>query len=313
MNKYDQQQSDYKRRERPPQPPSYQSDLKLNDDYKQPNKEQLLRRLQNVATKYELAGGAIVKLRKLEAFDIVVICDDSSSMNNPAHDIPADQPFLKVESRWEELKSRVMQIVEIATCLDQDGIDVYFLNQEPVYNVSDPEVCRLLFDTKPSGYTPLSQTYQRVLREKLTDPEKNVLIIVATDGEPNKKDRHGTWRKDTHGFYDLLKNRTQPSRSPTAIMACTDSDAEIGWMNMMDETVPCIDVIDDYHAERREVLDCQGRSFPFSLGDYVVKTLLGPIDPVYDNLDEKKLTLKAKAEYMGLPPPQEVAECCTIC
>jgi hypothetical protein len=290
-----------------PPPPAYEQNRRHK------NKDDMLERLQEVAAKYELAGGAIVKLRKLESFDIVVIADDSSSMLQPAHDIPPEQPFLSVPSRWEELKSRVMQIVEIATCLDQDGIDIYFLNREAHYNVGQPEDARRLFDQSPNGYTPLTKAYKRVLNEKLNDPEKNVLIIVATDGEPNKK-VNGTWQKDATGFYNLLKNRPEPSRCPTAIMACTDSEHEIGWLNRMDDTIPCIDVVDDYNAEKNEVISCQGRSFPFSHGDFVVKTLLGPIDPVYDNLDEKKLNRRQKAEYMGLSLSDfSEQQCCVVC
>jgi hypothetical protein len=53
-----------------------------------------------------------------------------------------------------------------------------------------------------------------------------------------------------------------------------------------------LDVVDDYRSERKEVKAAQGSSFPFSFGDYVVKSLIGSIDPVLDNLDEKKHTFK---------------------
>jgi len=49
--------------------------------------------------------------------------------------------------------------------------------------------------------------------------------------------------------------------------------------------VPRVDVTDDFVTERAEILRSQGRGFPFSFGDYVVKALLGPVDPVFDALD----------------------------
>lgn len=204
--------------------------------------------------KYELHGGAVLKLRKLERYDIVVIADDSSSMNSPAHDPTADNPFAQIPTRWEELKKRVMEIVEIATCLDQDGIDLYFLNRPPVYNVHDVNLAMACFAEPPRGYTPLTQCYQKVLNEKLANSESAVLIVLATDGEPNSMDANGTWRRDSQQFTHLLKTRGghRPIKCPTAIMACTDSEAEVGWLNRMDDTIENLDVVDDYRAEKEE-------------------------------------------------------------
>lgn len=280
-----------------------------------------LENLKRVAMKYELAGGAILKLRKLERYDIVVIADDSSSMNSPAHDPSADNPFQAIPSRWEELKKRVMEIVEIATCLDQDGIDLYFLNRPPVYNVHDNDTAMACFAEPPRGYTPLTQCYQRVLDEKLASAEASVLVVLATDGEPNAMDPNGTWRRDSQRFRQLLQTRGgyRPAKCPTAIMACTDSEAEVGWLNELDDSIQNLDVIDDYRSEREEVLRVQGRRFPFTAGDYVVKTLLGAIDPLYDNLDEKKLSRTQLAEYTGRPISElaEIGEggegsCCVV-
>ena len=72
-----------------------------------------------------------------------------------------------------------------------------------------------------------------------------------------------------------------------SIVACTDDEASVGYLNNLDKTCPGVDVCDDYLSERREILAAQGSRYPFSFGDYVVKTLLGPIDPSFDRLDEK--------------------------
>jgi len=47
-------------------------------------------------------------------------------------------------------------------------------------------------------------------------------------------------------------------------------------------------VVDDFRSERKEVRSAKGTSFPFSFGDYVVKSLIGSIDPELDDMDEKK-------------------------
>lgn len=279
---------------------------------KAPTKDEKLNRLKQIAAKYELAGGAVAKLRQLESYDIVVIADDSSSMMNPAHDVSKDDPFAKIPTRWEELRERITEIVDIATCLDPDGIDIYFLNGKTAENVMNPEIVKSLFAITPHGYTPLSKVYRQVLDDKVRGGERPVLIIVATDGEPNKEGKNGAWSSDLDGFKNLLMTRDglRSEKCPTCIMACTDSDYEIGWMNELDDKVPNIDVIDDYQAERQEVLGCQGQSFHFSKGDYIVKTLVGPIDPIYDTLDEKKLNKWQLAEYLGQPaPPPDTCPC----
>lgn len=264
---------------------------------------QMLEGLRRVAMKYELQAGAVTKLRRLEGYDIVVIADDSGSMGNPAHGGRLEDPFAPVPSRWQELQQRVLEIVEIAVCLDQDGIDLYFLNRPPVYHVQDVDTVKAAFVNPPNGYTPLSEAYKRVLKEKLDGQEKKVLIVCATDGEPNALDGTGKWRMDVNGFTQLLKTRNgfPSSRCPTSIMACTDAEDEIGWLNKLDDEINHFDVVDDYASERDEIKKVQGHNFPFSKGDYIVKTLLGSMEPLYDNLDEAAMTNKQLEEYTGRP------------
>ena len=260
-------------------------------------------RLEGLARKFELPGGSVRKLRQLENYDIVIVADDSSSMNQHAHAVPSYAPYAEVPSRWEELCSRVADIVEFSTALDKDGIDIYFLNSGKHLNIQQPEDARRLFQRRPDGYTYLKETYQQVIRDKLRSPDDKVLILVATDGEPNAM-KGGLVCKDTQGFIDCLTKRKDPARCPTSIMACTDDEAEIGWLNMLDDSAPYLDVLDDYESEKRQVLAAQKHKINFSKGDYLVKTLLGPIDKLYDKLDEKPLTRKQLAEYRGeeLPP-----------
>ena len=49
-----------------------------------------------------------------------------------------------------------------------------------------------------------------------------------------------------------------------------------------------LDVCDDYRTERQQIRKVQGSQHTFSYGDYVVKSLIGAIDPELDQADEKK-------------------------
>ena len=53
-----------------------------------------------------------------------------------------------------------------------------------------------------------------------------------------------------------------------------------------------LDVCDDYRAERKQIVKRNGKSFSFSYGDYVVKSLIGSIDQTLDKQDEKKKSEK---------------------
>ena len=47
-----------------------------------------------------------------------------------------------------------------------------------------------------------------------------------------------------------------------------------------------VDVTDDFNTERNEVRKYHGANYPFSIGDYVVKAVVGAIDPKMDTLNE---------------------------
>eukprot|EP00808_Paulinella_micropora_P016168 g61033.t1 len=264
-----------------------------------------LNKLRKIAEQYELHGGAVNALRALEGYDIVILCDDSGSMNTPVAGggQASGDPFAQRSTRWHELKSRVVQILRIAVALDEDGIDIYFLNRDGAKNVTDERQVEALFKEPPKGYTPLREAWTRMMKDYARS-EKRLLTIIATDGEPNVMDEKGTLRVDSPQFAQVLKARNRPAFFPVVIMACTDNDDEIAWLNGLDDKCPNCDVVDDYLTERKDILKVQGEAFKFSQGDYVVKTLLGSINPIYDNLDERKLNRKEKALYYGIPESQ---------
>ncbi len=59
------------------------------------------------------------------------------------------------------------------------------------------------------------------------------------------------------------------------------------YLNNWDRNIPNLDVVDDYRSERVEIRKVKGQRYPFSFGDYVVKSLIGSIDPELDKLDER--------------------------
>ncbi len=60
----------------------------------------------------------------------------------------------------------------------------------------------------------------------------------------------------------------------------------MAYLNNWDRTIPRLDVVDDFRNEKLEIIRAQGIRFKFSFGDYIVKSLIGSIDPEMDNMDE---------------------------
>jgi hypothetical protein len=68
-------------------------------------------------------------------------------------------------------------------------------------------------------------------------------------------------------------------------VACSDVDAEIGYLNKLDKDVDFVDVLDDYTTERKSVEKRAGYQF-YSLGDHCARMFVGPVFSKYDSLDE---------------------------
>jgi hypothetical protein len=242
--------------------------------------------LEQLGTFHDISDINLEYLKKIENFEIVIICDDSYSMRCPATNATDFSCTRYTEdSRWNELKKIVSIVVDIATIFDKDGVDVYFLNRKPLFNVTKKEELNMTFSILPEGFTPLVKTLKRVLHDKKNIILfRNLLILIATDGLPYDKTEDENVKK----FKKLLKQR-ENENIYISILACTDDKETIQEFNKLDKKIKKLDIIDDYESERKEVIKFQGSKFKFSFGDYIVKALLGSIDSYYDNLDEKKV------------------------
>ena len=68
------------------------------------------------------------------------------------------------------------------------------------------------------------------------------------------------------------------------------------YLNNWDQTIPRLDVVDDFRSEKLEILRVQGSTFKFSFGDYIVKSLIGAIDPEMDSLDEVSVNVTVNGQ-----------------
>ena len=87
-----------------------------------------------------------------------------------------------------------------------------------------------------------------------------------------------------HGETDVgtLEAVLQNERTPqtyVTFLACTVDLDSVNYLSNLDKLMLNLDVIDDYRSVRAEIQRTRGGNFPFSFGDYIVKSLLGSIDP----------------------------------
>ena len=251
-----------------------------------------LERFESLIRYYNINYDFAFRLRALEGFEIAMVLDDSSSMRAPIIDGQLDNrtPFDQLPTRWDELKHVVSIVVDLASTLDPDGIDIYFLNRQPLLHVTDSSQLNETFSHIPNGATPLTRVLNYVLDLKRPHiHDRKLLILIATDGLPT--DAHG--QDDLVGLEKVLRYERYPSieRMHVTFLACTNDLSSVAYLNQFDKKIPYVDVLDDYQSERAEVLAVQGKKFPFSYGDYVVKLLMGSVDQWFDKLDESKVKL----------------------
>jgi hypothetical protein len=241
------------------------------------------KRLQAVLDRFEITIAEAHELAVLEDFEIVVIADDSGSMQMSS--VPAHQRKLGQTSktRWDELQDTVGLIVELGACFDASGLDIFFLNRPPISGVtsaSDQQLIRS-FACPPQGSTPLTETMQKVA--KTCGGEKPVLLFILTDGEPN-----GGATNFCKELSRLVKKQSTSHTFKVQIMACTADEDAVAWLNDVDHQFKEVDVTDDYHSEMLEVLKGAKKVNKFTRGDWCMKAMLGPVSSKFDAWDEKK-------------------------
>lgn len=229
-------------------------------------------KLINFCVENQIDPFTMENLKQLTNWEIIVVADDSGSMSTPLSDNPR-------MTRWEELKNTMSKLIELATCLDANGVDLYFLNRGVLKNVMDVRQVTHAFNKGPSGTTPTRDVFDRIMREKYNG-EKNLLLLIATDGAPNNmnEEQFFNYIKARGGFgpEEVLQSKVRIS-----FLICSDNKKDVKFLNQMDK-IPGVDVTDDYDSEKK-----QTKNPYFNRVSYIAKALLGPVDARYDAVDRK--------------------------
>jgi len=243
---------------------------------------QTLGQLQAILDRFDISFADAQDLVVLEDYEIVCIVDDSSSMHTVQTPVGERSLSKPSRTRWEELKETLSLIVELGNCFDQSGVDLFFLNRGTLEGVKGPQDPRFAasFQKPARGNTPLTETVRRVAKE--AGGERPVLLFILTDGKPN-----GRVEAFKREIKRLIKKKSTPKEFRVQIMACTNDENAIGWLNEFDAKYRSVDVTDDYFSEMLEVLKGAQRVKKFTRGDWCMKAMLGMVHEKFDRLDEK--------------------------
>ena len=232
--------------------------------------------LKRIVDEFDISDHMGSRLWKLNSFEIVIVCDDSGSMNT----VPENQN----KSRWVDLHEIVKLILRIGIIFDSNGVDIYFLNQEPILDVKDIRAIDEVFKRKPEGYTPLATVLEYIFKlpASRVDNDKNLLVFIVTDGAAIDEDG----RENLNEVENLLKTKRNPKTTFVNFLSCTNDPRYKTTMHRWDHEIENLDVTDDYTTECERVRDVRGPNARLSRGDYVVKALIGAIDPEIDSMDD---------------------------
>jgi hypothetical protein len=242
--------------------------------------------LAGFGAKWRLPKEITLDLVALALYDVVLYCDDSGSM-----------AFEENGERIDDLKMIIGRTADAATLFDHDGISVRFMNSQFEGNNirSSAEANNMLSQIKFTGTTPLGTSLDRkVLQPLVLGParsqqlRKPVLVIAITDGEPTGEPRDCVRQVITQA-KNFLQNsplgagavafqfaQVGKDTGAQAFLAALDTDPQVG------RSIDCT----SYYEQ--EQLEFQRKGIDLTPELWLVKLLVGAVDPSYDEQDERR-------------------------
>ncbi|KAL3155839.1 hypothetical protein ABBQ32_012849 [Trebouxia sp. C0010 RCD-2024] len=234
--------------------------------------------------KWNMPVELAVDLVALALYDIVIYADDSTSMK-----------YAENGSRIDDMKVVLERVTEVATLFDADGISVRFMNANlQGDNIRDSaSAANLVARCQFSGMTPLgTQMHQRILRPLVEAPissrtmQKPVLVITITDGEPT-----GEPESKIVKVIKAIKQFAANSQYGPGAVAFefaqvgkdTDAQAFLGRLDNDRDIGGMIDATSYFELEAEEY---QRRGVVLTPELWMVKLMVGAIDPTYDEQDQ---------------------------
>eukprot|EP00697_Spironema_sp_BW2_P006492 gnl/Spiro4/1955_TR926_c0_g2_i2.p1 gnl/Spiro4/1955_TR926_c0_g2~~gnl/Spiro4/1955_TR926_c0_g2_i2.p1 ORF type:complete len:225 (+),score=22.00 gnl/Spiro4/1955_TR926_c0_g2_i2:61-735(+) len=191
-------------------------------------------------------------LTQLDNVDVAFIVDDSGSMGTLVD---------RETTRFQDLFATLCAAIELTAHRDA-GIDVYFMNRpHPILQVKSPSEIAHIFDMGPSGGTPIADCLEQVVKDKKGKSGRELLVVASIDSEPDI----GRTR-----FRLALEAVVRSRQVHVAFMPCTDDEALVSWLCLLDQQVPNVFTMKSYLHQR-----AQAGNEELTRSTYAASLLLG--------------------------------------
>ena len=171
---------------------------------------------------------------------VVMLVDDSGSMSNrivegpqpglhwwdPPVYPPRPPPGAPRVTRWTEAQQACALLVQLLVAASDNGLDVWFLNRDPVRNVTEMSQLADSFSTRPNGGTPLISTFNAIFEtyEPYVIRGIHVLILSVGDGEPS----------DGSINHLVMCLQGKHKYFHVSFIECNDNEREMEFMDSLD-------------------------------------------------------------------------------
>ena len=105
----------------------------------------------------------------------------------------------------DELKQTVSIVVDLATVLDPDGVDIYFLNREPMFNVRNSQELVHTFAVPPEGLYISSSFF--INNNYFNNLRSNTTCSCSTTDSSREKTRNSRKKTTCSYSYRWRTNR----------------------------------------------------------------------------------------------------------
>lgn len=225
-----------------------------------------------------------VDLAVLGLYDIVVFADDSGSMT-------ATEPKEDNMTRFHILKQVLKTVGFWASLMDSDGIMLRFFNSMVEGNglSSMSQIETLVSQVTPRNGTPMGEHLQSRILDQIVYPvmraqqlSRPVLIITLTDGIPqNEQTVLSTILQCKSTCAATKYGENAVAFSFAQIGSDADATTYLGVLDTHPIVGKLIDCTSEFSIEQKEC------GPGFTEATWVVKTLIGAVDPSYDQSDEQ--------------------------
>ena len=221
----------------------------------------------------------------------VILIDDSGSMT-----IKNEYYKTRWENQVEYLNQLIPFIVQIC-----GSVDVHFLNRESVMNVKHINEISNQLSIIPNQHdrTPFFTKIREIYRKYSNKlHEKGMLLFSTTDGAPSDfTNSHAHAHSQSCELKKLLITERPRNNLTTkqgniyiSIVLFTTDENDVKHLDDIRDVDPYhIAVTEDYINEKKEMIEIHGKNFKYTMCDYMIQTILTPLDPnTYKKYEESK-------------------------